>query len=158
MQQVEYKLAVVGDGAVGKSAVTIQFIGSHFVECYDPTIEDSYRKQEEIDGNVCILDILDTAGQEEYCCMRDVYMRTGRGFILIYDITSKVSFEGIQKLVEQILKTKDKDSVPMVLLGNKCDLEEKRVVFIEEGQALSHKVNCTIVESSTKPRINRQES
>ncbi|CAH8519635.1 unnamed protein product [Schistosoma mattheei] len=62
----EYKLVVVGAGGVGKSALTIQLIQNHFVEEYDPTIEDSYRKQMVIDGEICLLDILDTAGQEEY--------------------------------------------------------------------------------------------
>ncbi|KAF9578745.1 Ras GTPase, partial [Lunasporangiospora selenospora] len=62
----EYKLVVVGGGGVGKSALTIQFIQSHFVDEYDPTIEDSYRKQCQIDDEICLLDVLDTAGQEEY--------------------------------------------------------------------------------------------
>ncbi|KAJ2412090.1 RAS1 protein, partial [Coemansia sp. RSA 2531] len=62
----EYKLVVVGGGGVGKSALTIQFIQSHFVDEYDPTIEDSYRKQCTIDNETAMLDVLDTAGQEEY--------------------------------------------------------------------------------------------
>ena len=66
-------------GGVGKSALTIQLIQNHFVDEYDPTIEDSYRKQVVIDGETCLLDILDTAGQEEYSAMRDQYMRTGEG-------------------------------------------------------------------------------
>lgn len=67
----EYKLIVVGGGGVGKSALTIQLIQNHFVDEYDPTIEDSYRKQVTIDEETCLLDILDTAGQEEYSAMRD---------------------------------------------------------------------------------------
>lgn len=67
----EYKLVVVGDGAVGKSALTIQFIQAHFVTDYDPTIEDNYRKQCAVDGEVVMLDILDTAGQDEYAALRD---------------------------------------------------------------------------------------
>lgn len=62
----EYKLVVVGGGGVGKSALTIQFVQSHFVDEYDPTIEDSYRKQFVVDEEVALLDVLDTAGQEEY--------------------------------------------------------------------------------------------
>ena len=65
----EYKLVVVGGGGVGKSALTIQLIQNHFVDEYDPTIEDSYRKQVAIDEETCLLDILDTAGQEEYSAM-----------------------------------------------------------------------------------------
>lgn len=73
----EYKIVVVGGGGVGKSALTIQFIQSQFVDEYDPTIEDSYRKQCVIDGETALLDVLDTAGQEEYSAMREQYMRTG---------------------------------------------------------------------------------
>ena len=62
----EYKLVVVGGGGVGKSALTIQLIQNHFVDEYDPTIEDCYRKQVTIDEETCLLDILDTAGQEDY--------------------------------------------------------------------------------------------
>ena len=67
----EYKLVIVGGGGVGKSALTIQLIQNHFIDEYDPTIEDSYRKQVTIDDETCLLDILDTAGQEEYSAMRD---------------------------------------------------------------------------------------
>lgn len=116
----EYKLVVVGAGGVGKSALTIQLIQNHFVDEYDPTIEDSYRKQVScyiqlsycytinysigylykifyiqvvIDGETCLLDILDTAGQEEYSAMRDQYMRTGEGFLLVFAVNSAKSFE-----------------------------------------------------------------
>ena len=91
----EYKLVIVGRGGVGKSALTIQIINNYFVDEYDPTIEDSYRKQVTIDNETCLLDILDTAGQEEYSAMRDQYMRTGQGFLCTYAITSRSSFDEI---------------------------------------------------------------
>uniref|UniRef100_A0A8C1YA39 GTPase HRas-like n=1 Tax=Cyprinus carpio TaxID=7962 RepID=A0A8C1YA39_CYPCA len=91
----EYKLVVVGAGGVGKSALTIQLIQNHFVDEYDPTIEDSYRKQVVIDGETCLLDILDTAGQEEYSAMRDQYMRTGEGFLCVFAINNAKSFEDV---------------------------------------------------------------
>lgn len=118
----EYKLVVVGAGGVGKSALTIQLIQNHFVDEYDPTIEDSYRKQVVIDGETCLLDILDTAGQEEYSAMRDQYMRTGEGFLLVFAVNSAKSFEDIGTYREQIKRVKDAEEVPMVLVGNKCDL------------------------------------
>ncbi|XP_009571372.1 PREDICTED: GTPase HRas, partial [Fulmarus glacialis] len=93
----EYKLVVVGAGGVGKSALTIQLIQNHFVDEYDPTIEDSYRKQVVIDGETCLLDILDTAGQEEYSAMRDQYMRTGEGFLCVFAINNTKSFEDIHQ-------------------------------------------------------------
>ena len=124
----EYKLVVVGGGGVGKSALTIQFIQNHFVDEYDPTIEDSYRKQCMIDEEVAILDVLDTAGQEEYSAMREQYMRTGEGFLLVYSITSRSSFEEILPFYQQVLRVKDKDYFPMVMVANKCDLESERQV------------------------------
>merc|ERR1712072_781581 len=133
----EYKLVVVGGGGVGKSALTIQLIQNHFIDEYDPTIEDSYRKQVSIDDETCLLDILDTAGQEEYSAMRDQYMRTGEGFLCVYAITSRSSFEEIDVFREQILRVKDEDDVPMVLVGNKCDLQEERQVTSAEGQELA---------------------
>merc|ERR1712072_1429183 len=122
----EYKLVIVGGGGVGKSALTIQLIQNNFIDEYDPTIEDSYRKQVTIDDETCLLDTLDTAGQEEYSAMRDQYMRTGQGFLCTYAITSRSSFDEITSFREQILRVKDEDKVPMVLVGNKCDLEEER--------------------------------
>lgn len=89
---------------------------------------DSYRKQCDIDDEVALLDVLDTAGQEEYSAMREQYMRTGEGFLLVYDITSRQSFEEITTFQQQILRVKDKDYFPMVVVGNKCDLEGEREV------------------------------
>ena len=107
----EYKLVVVGAGGVGKSALTIQLIQNHFVDEYDPTIEDSYRKQVVIDGETCLLDILDTAGQEEYSAMRDQYMRTGEGFLIVFAVNNAKSFEDITAYREQIKRVKDAEEV-----------------------------------------------
>jgi len=153
----EYKLVIVGGGGVGKSALTIQLISNHFIDEYDPTIEDSYRKQVTIDNETCLLDILDTAGQEEYSAMRDQYMRTGQGFILVYSITSRSSFDEITSFHEHILRVKDKDNFPMLLAGNKCDLERERQVTTLEGQDLAKSFGCPFVEASARKRINIEE-
>ncbi|KAK6495454.1 Ras GTPase [Arthrobotrys musiformis] len=154
----EYKLVVVGGGGVGKSCLTIQLIQSHFVDEYDPTIEDSYRKQCVIDDEVALLDVLDTAGQEEYSAMREQYMRTGEGFLLVYSITSRTSFEEIIQFQQQILRVKDKDYFPLVVVGNKCDLETERQVSTQEGRSLADSFGCPFKETSAKARINVDES
>eukprot|EP00004_Rigifila_ramosa_P009675 TRINITY_DN212_c0_g3_i2.p1 TRINITY_DN212_c0_g3~~TRINITY_DN212_c0_g3_i2.p1 ORF type:complete len:130 (-),score=19.96 TRINITY_DN212_c0_g3_i2:515-904(-) len=69
--QVHYKFVIVGSGAVGKSSITIQYVSQQFINQYDPTIEDSYRKQVVIDERAYVLDILDTAGQEELSATQD---------------------------------------------------------------------------------------
>uniref|UniRef100_A0A7N5JPG9 small monomeric GTPase n=1 Tax=Ailuropoda melanoleuca TaxID=9646 RepID=A0A7N5JPG9_AILME len=147
----EYKLVVVGAGGVGKSALTIQLIQNHFVDEYDPTIEDSYRKQVVIDGETCLLDILDTAGQEEYSAMRDQYMRTGEGFLCVFAINNTKSFEDIHQYREQIKRVKDSDDVPMVLVGNKCDLAA-RTVESRQAQDLARSYGIPYIETSAKTR------
>jgi hypothetical protein len=80
---------------------------------------------------VALLDVLDTAGQEEYSAMREQYMRTGEGFLLVYSITSRESYEEIRTFQQQILRVKDKDVFPMVVVGNKLDLANERKVTVE---------------------------
>ncbi|TRY74516.1 hypothetical protein TCAL_00757, partial [Tigriopus californicus] len=139
-------------GGVGKSALTIQLIQNHFVDEYDPTIEDSYRKQVVIDGETCLLDILDTAGQEEYSAMRDQYMRTGEGFLLVFAVNNAKSFEDISTYREQIKRVKDAEEVPMVLVGNKCDLPTRNV---DMGQAkeVAKSYGIPFIETSAKTRM-----
>ncbi|KAI3359996.1 hypothetical protein L3Q82_014328 [Scortum barcoo] len=158
----EYKLVVVGAGGVGKSALTIQLIQNHFVDEYDPTIEccvfqDSYRKQVVIDGETCLLDILDTAGQEEYSAMRDQYMRTGEGFLCVFAINNTKSFEDVHLYREQINRVKDSDSVPMVLVGNKSDLST-RTVETRQAQELARSYGVPFVETSAKTRQGVEEA
>ncbi|XP_045164514.1 ras-related protein Rap-1b isoform X2 [Mercenaria mercenaria] len=156
----EYKLVVLGSGGVGKSALTVQFVQGIFVEKYDPTIEDSYRKQVEVDGQQCMLEILDTAGTEQFTAMRDLYMKNGQGFLLVYSITAQSTFNDLQDLREQILRVKDTDEVPMILVGNKCDLEDERVVGKDQGANLARSFNsdmCGFLETSAKAKINVNE-
>lgn len=151
----EYKIVVLGSGGVGKSALTVQFVQGIFVEKYDPTIEDSYRKQVEVDGQQCMLEILDTAGTEQFTAMRDLYMKNGQGFVLVYSITAQSTFNDLQDLREQILRVKDTTGdVPMVLVGNKMDLEAERVVGKDQGTNLARHFNCAFMETSAKAKIN----
>jgi len=151
----EYKIVVLGSGGVGKSALTVQFVQGIFVEKYDPTIEDSYRKQVEVDGQQCMLEILDTAGTEQFTAMRDLYMKNGQGFVLVYSIIAQSTFNDLPDLREQILRVKDTDDVPMVLVGNKCDLNDQRFITTDGGQELARKFgNCAFLEASAKNKIN----
>ncbi|KAK9397064.1 ras-related protein R-Ras [Crotalus adamanteus] len=154
----KYKLVVVGGGGVGKSALTIQFIQSYFVSDYDPTIEDSYTKICNIDGTSTRLDILDTAGQEEFGAMREQYMRTGEGFLLVYAVNDRGSFNEIHKFHTQILRVKDRDEFPMVLVGNKTDLDLYRQVTEEEALYFARENRIPYMEASAKVRFNVDES
>ncbi|XP_074036474.1 ras-related protein M-Ras [Leptinotarsa decemlineata] len=149
------KLVVVGDGGVGKSAITIQFFQKLFVTDYDPTIEDSYMQHVEVDGQWCMLDVLDTAGQEEFSAMREQYMRKGDGFLLVYSVTDKNSYENIIHFHTQILRVKDRDTYPMLLVANKVDLVHLRKITEEQGRDLAHKLGIPYIETSAKdPPLN----
>lgn len=113
--------------------------------------QDSYRKQVVIDGETCLLDILDTAGQEEYSAMRDQYMRTGEGFLCVFAINNSKSFADINLYREQIKRVKDSDDVPMVLVGNKCDLPT-RTVDTKQAQELAKSYGIPFIETSAKTR------
>jgi len=118
-------------------AVTVQFTQNTFIKRYDPTIEESYRKQIEVDDEQCILEILDTAGTEQFTSTRDMYMKNGNGFILMYSIISESTIDELPVLYQRICKVKEKTVVPVVLVGNKCDLEDRREVSQDEGRIMA---------------------
>ena len=157
----EYKIVNVGqpESVTGKSSFCIQFVQQNFVEEYDSTIEDSSRKQVNVDGQVAVLDILDTAGQDEYAAMREQYMIGGEGFLLIYSITSRNSFTEIREYHEQILRLKDVDWFPCVVVGNHCDRSDRqRKVSKEEGEELCKQLGVPFFEGSARAAINVEEA
>uniref|UniRef100_A0A8D0GDS6 Ras like without CAAX 2 n=1 Tax=Sphenodon punctatus TaxID=8508 RepID=A0A8D0GDS6_SPHPU len=109
-------------------AMTMQFISHQFPDYHDPTIEDAYKTQVRIDDEPAYLDILDTAGQLKFTAMRDQYMRGGEGFIICYSITDRQSFQEAAEFKELIYRVRHTYNIPLVLVGNKIDLEEFRQV------------------------------
>lgn len=161
----ELKLVVFGSGGVGKSALIVQLIQNVFVESYDPTLEDSYRKDCEIEGTKVTLDILDTAGQEEFRTLRDQYIRQGEGYIIVYSIISRQSFEEIEQFVESILQSKEMEEdrpeglpIPIVICGNKCDLTNQREVPTDEARKMCEKYGIPFFEVSAKTRMNVEDA
>ncbi|KAI9757451.1 MAG: Ras- protein rsr1 [Chaenotheca gracillima] len=158
-QRREYHIVVLGAGGVGKSCLTAQFVQNVWIESYDPTIEDSYRKQIEVDGRHCMLEILDTAGTEQFTAMRELYMKSGQGFLLVFSITSPSSLAELAELREQIIRIKDDEKVPIVIVGNKSDLEEDRAVSRARAFAVSQSwgAGCPYYETSARRRTNVDE-
>jgi small GTP-binding protein len=89
--------------------------------------------------------------------MRDLYMKNGQGFVLVYSITAQATFNDLMELHDQIVRVKDTHDVPMILVGNKCDLEDERVVSKDQGQNLARQFNCAFMEASAKLKINVSE-
>ena len=154
----EYKIVIVGARCTDKSELAVHFIQNHFIDEYDKTIEDTYRKKVMIDGETCLLDILDTSGQEEYSAMREQYMRSGQGFMLIYSITNKPSFDELECFREQILRVRDVDKVPMIIVGNHLERDSERAVAQDEGRALASRFGCPWMELSTKCALRIEDA
>ncbi|KAH7358955.1 transforming protein p29 [Plectosphaerella cucumerina] len=150
----ELHVVVLGAGGVGKSCLTAQFVHNEWIESYDPTIEDTYRTQLQVDGRQVILEILDTAGTEQFVAMRDLYMKSGQGFILVFSITSASSMSEVEMLREEITRIKDDEHVPIVIVGNKADLEESRAVPRQRAFSCSRQWNAPYYETSARTRVN----
>ncbi|KIK98500.1 hypothetical protein PAXRUDRAFT_31129 [Paxillus rubicundulus Ve08.2h10] len=146
-----WRVAVLGDGGVGKTALAVQFTLNCFT--YDPTIEDAYRKQLIVDNKMCFVEVIDTAGQEEYATLRDQWVREGQGFILVYSIASRSTFERLEVFRQSVFKVKRQRPIFM-LVGNKCDKTYEREVSREEGIALARTFGCEFMETSARTAYN----
>ncbi|XP_051019070.1 synaptotagmin-4 isoform X1 [Acomys russatus] len=135
------------------TSVTMQFISHQFPDYHDPTIEDAYKTQVRIDDEPAYLDILDTAGQAEFTAMREQYMRGGEGFIICYSVTDRQSFQEAAKFKELIFQVRHTYEIPLVLVGNKIDLEQFRQVSTDEGLNLAREYNCALFETSAALRF-----
>ncbi|GAA5938544.1 hypothetical protein JCM1841_004889 [Sporobolomyces salmonicolor] len=165
---VPLKIVIVGDGGVGKSSITMAVLSREFSEEYDPTVEDSYQRNVNVDGVEYAVEIVDTAGQEEYRGLwQEGVAREGDGFILTYAIDSQDSFDVLPDFMHVIRKVKSPDDVPstamtpentpfpFMVVGNKCDKPpSERVISAQQGLAFSRAAGGLFYEVSAKQRVN----
>ncbi|OQV21415.1 Ras-related protein O-RAL [Hypsibius exemplaris] len=149
-----HKVIMVGSGGVGKSAITLQFMYDEFVEDYEPTKADSYRKKVTLDGKEVSVDILDTAGQEDYAAIRDNYFRTGEGFMCVFSLTDADSFTALEELKDQIFRVKSMVKIPLILVANKVDLEAQRKVSDTVLQEKAKLWGVPYIETSARTKFN----
>ncbi|GMM36718.1 putative GTPase [Saccharomycopsis crataegensis] len=158
MSSVSRKLAIVGARAVGKSSLTLRFTESRFDDSYYPTIENQYMKSFKVNGKVYDVDISDTAGQDEYSIVNQRQLIGIHGFLLVYSIASRSSFEVLSTIRDKILNILsfgEDTKVPFVVVANKTDLGSGvRQVSKEEGLALAREFNCPFIEVSAKDNTN----
>jgi small GTP-binding protein len=148
----QVKLSVLGKGNVGKSSLTYKFINYNTPKIHDPTIEDKYKTVVEINGTTCEIDILDTAGQDDYQNLLDSWINFAQGFLLVFAVNDKESIVRLEKLRERILKIK-RNNVPIVIVGNKCDLVDERIISESEANELAKLWGATYVETSAEVLI-----
>ncbi|EJU00723.1 ras-domain-containing protein [Dacryopinax primogenitus] len=148
-----WKVTMLGDGGVGKTALAVQFTQKQFIETYDPTIEDSYRKQVLADGKMSFLEIIDTAGQEDYSTLREQWIREGQGFILVYSVTNQTSFQNVDRFRKTMISLHPEIPV-FLIIGNKADDAYRREVSAEQGLTYARRHNCEFFEASAKSGQN----
>ena len=153
-EPIQIKLAVIGKGVVGKSSLTYRFINYEIPKGHDPTIEDRYKAEVKIEGKPYSIEILDTAGEDDYQNMMDMWINFGQGFLLVFAIDDRESFEKIQSKRDRVLKGKHNQPTPMVLVGNKQDLADKRVVTYDEAKQLADSWGIEYYETSAKTKFN----
>ncbi|EFC50267.1 ras family small GTPase [Naegleria gruberi] len=149
----KHTIGIFGPYAVGKTSVSVQFVENKYTETHDPTIEDYFEITKNIRGITSNITILDTAGQESYQSLLSDAMSEAEGFILVYSVVDRESFEKVQKLREKVTMVQSA-TVPVILVGNKADLEDERQVSTSEAEQLAHGVGCPFIEASAKTGLN----
>ncbi|KAI6003966.1 small GTPase superfamily [Pisolithus albus] len=168
------KIVVLGSRSVGKSSLVIQFIENHFVEAYHPTIENTFSKAVVYKGVEYDCDIVDTAGQDEYSILNSKHVIGVHGYVFVYSIASRRSFDMVKIIHEKIIDFCGKNEIPCVIVGAKCDLQSRYVLLIlllryrvllphtltsrqvqpEEAEEFAKTKQAAWVETSAKNNIN----
>ncbi|KAK7017987.1 hypothetical protein VNI00_018476 [Paramarasmius palmivorus] len=175
-------IAVLGDGGVGKTALAVQnpltptllsvppqlwfSRGATFpqpvpgalllmkrMKTYDPTIEDAYLKQVVVENRMCAIDIIDTAGQDDYSVLSNQWIKEAEAFVIVYSVSSQQSFKAVETFWRNIYMQKSCPP-PFVLVGNKKDRLSERDVSRDEGAALAKAYGCEFFETSAKTPEN----
>ena len=153
MSEMIFKIILIGDSSSGKTNIINKYISNKFIENSQPTIGvEMFSKDFMIDDDSIHAQIWDTAGQEKYNTLTSSYYRGAKGALVVYDVTQKATFDKIERFIDEIKDNSDKN-VFLVLVGNKCDLEENRVILKEEGEKLAQKLKIGFFEVSAKTGV-----
>ncbi|MGH0177832.1 UNVERIFIED_CONTAM: hypothetical protein FKN15_075878 [Acipenser sinensis] len=149
-----FKLLIIGNSSVGKTSFLFRYADDSFTSAFVSTVGIDFKVKTVYRNDKRVkLQIWDTAGQERYRTITTAYYRGAMGFLLTYDITNQESFNAVQDWATQI-KTYSWDNAQVILVGNKCDLEDDRVIPAEEGRRLSDELGFEFFEASAKDNIN----
>jgi Ras-related protein Rab-10 len=149
-----FKLLLIGDSGVGKTCLLFRFSDDAFNTTFISTIGIDFKiKTVELGGKKIKLQIWDTAGQERFHTITTSYYRGAMGIMLVYDVTNAKTFDNISKWLRNIAEHATQE-VEKMILGNKCDMEDKRQVPRERGEAIAREHKITFLETSAKSNIN----
>jgi len=153
-----FKLLLIGDSSVGKSCLLLRFADDSFVDTYISTIGVDFKiRTVDLNGKTVKLQIWDTAGQERFRTITSSYYRGAHGIIIVYDVTDMESFNNIKQWLSEIDRYAS-DNVCKLLVGNKCDLVDSKVVETEKAKAFADSLGIPFIETSAKESINVEEA
>jgi len=153
-----FKLLLIGDSGVGKSCLLLRFADNTYTDSYISTIGVDFKiRTLDIDGKTVKLQIWDTAGQERFRTITSSYYRGAHGIIVVYDVTDKVSFNNVKQWLGEIDRYACQ-SVNKLLVGNKADLVEKKVVDFNEAKEFADSLGISFLETSAKSAQNVDEA
>ncbi|CDO97632.1 unnamed protein product [Coffea canephora] len=153
-----FKLLLIGDSSVGKSCLLLRFADDSYVDSYISTIGVDFKiRTVELDGKTIKLQIWDTAGQERFRTITSSYYRGAHGIIIVYDVTEMESFNNVKQWLNEIDRYAN-DSVCKLLVGNKCDLVENKVVDTQTAKAFADELGIPFLETSAKDSINVEQA
>ncbi|KAI0654677.1 RAP1B [Cubamyces menziesii] len=145
-----YTTVVLGAGGVGKSALVMRYGKNVFLDQYDPTIEEEYEVTVELEGKRSHLEIIDTAGVEQFTGINESYIQRGLGFVLVFSLTQEATLRELDHIRQQIYRIKGGEDVPIVVVGTKMDLTGEREVSSQAMQELAVRWNLPFYETSAK--------
>ena len=154
---IDMRITILGKGIVGKSSLTYRFMNSDIPIEHDPTIEDRYKTTIQINNEEVTIELLDTAGEDGYQNMVDMWINNGDAFFLVFAINDEESFSILEKKREKIIKMKGKN-IPVVLIGNKNDLNNEREIQFKDAKNLAKKWGIDYIETSAKNNFNCREA
>lgn len=153
-----FKLLLIGDSGVGKTSILFKFSEDTFSPAFISTIGIDFKiRTIEVDGKKIKLQVWDTAGQERFRTITTAYYRGAMGIMLVYDVSNLKSFENISNWIRNIEMHATQD-VELMILGNKCDIADKRQVSKEKGEQLALQHSIKFMETSAKANINIEEA
>ncbi|KAL3882464.1 hypothetical protein ACJMK2_028801 [Sinanodonta woodiana] len=151
----ETKIAILGYEVVGKSALSVRFLTKRFIGEYDHSAECKYKHSAIVDGENTAFEILDTRSLSGDCGAREDVLRWADGFMLVYSVVCRKTFEVLRDLHKKIEEFRRGTTVPIVIVGNKSDLAHMRQVTQEEGLKLAAELGCPFVELSASEDVTK---
>jgi GTPase KRas protein len=150
IDESKVKLGIFGGGGVGKTALILRYVRGTFVEEYIPTLADDFSKDITVAGKPINLQVIDTAGQDDFREMRASFYADAQGFVLVYSVIDRNSLFEAEEIYKDILQCLVKEVIPCVLVANKSDLKDDDSVPTEKGEELAKKMGAKFLETSAK--------